>query len=599
MRVTPLLNYLVDMGRSIWLNQNCAFDGEIDTNGKETRQISYAMEDHPLNDAIGDSNIGYWSEENIESGREAKNYTDLSMVLGIAGHYLDFLGGSVTGYIAKGFKAASSYFLGKRDERQYDVIGRGANFNLPDDVISNPEESMKSHLFGDDFIENDLQRVKYGESLTAKLGKIATDTSVIKPIAYFMSEFLGDGIASAVRTIVDYPATLWWRIRMFASSLHANFATTVICTLPSLWIKSMFGSKGAKDKLNERLEELHSSSKKYFDMKYKDSSKVENSSRFGLYIQMLMDRMKSHWKGILNPQEALEEKIKSGAYTLTNEEERNAQPHKNIVRGFIDPNSESDQSEQRRASLTDFTGALSAAFGTLTMLTITPIKTLMLLFGVQKGLNFVNVIDTLRKVTHLGNYIWRFILVEMNASKDYKKLLDVVKPKNGNTESSDIVSEYYNAAKSRYSNAIFNGFGTCALTTLEMFTHMFRSRLPEATSPLVDALSRINASLILKFFSSRRQHLGRMTFIESLVKSKLEGQGKEAKDFIQALQTTNISKEEMQRILLEIKDRIHNRDVQENRVRTKPLENIFSAVSSWWDSVREKFEDVGVRAQAA
>lgn len=562
-------------GLPIWYDQNRTFDKEVDSKGKERMQISKAMEDVPFGDGL--DQFGTWSTANIEKSRQAKNCVDLSILFGIFGHYFDLVSGSGASILSKGLKAVSSLFYGQRDYVQYDVLGRGSNFNLPDSEIENQDEAIRKTGFADDFMENDRQRVKYGERLTAKLGKLSTQTAKIKPLIYFMSEFLGDGAGLAARILVDLPASLWWRARMLASTLHANFATTGFLDLPKLWIKSMFTDDGVKQ-FETKKNELHDLSSKYFANLSDGTSTPKTTSKLGLYVQMLFHRIKTHWDGMWDPGKLVEDKVKKGI----------------IGKGKL------SEAEQKRISFVNFTGAVNGLLGCLALITFGPIRAIMSIFGVQKCMSFVSTVDTARKLMHLVNYSGRFFKPEVDSSRDaYGRLANIVYPTGGESNANDLTVEYYHAAKARHNNALINGFGMLGLTLFETGLNIFRSRFSEGQSSVIDLVGRINNSLILKFFSNRRQHWGRMQFVESIVKSKLQAKGiqvTDKTDLLSEMQKINMTKPEMEKILTGLKQKMDNGDLQRSEWHTGPLGNGFAKVSNFWDGVRGKFEEIGIRA---
>ena len=540
-----------------WLNQNRVFDRQLDEDGMETLQRSYAFEDV----SIGDVKTGYWSVANIDFSRDAKNYCDLSILFTTVGSYFESIDSTTSRYLGRGLNALSGWFFGSRDDTQYRVLGRGAGHKLSDEERKNQELSVKKTLFDDDLKENEYQRVKYGEWLTAYLGRAASATAKIKPIAYFMGDLMGGGIGFAVRTLVDIPASLWWRVRMFAPALHANFATTMFWDLPTLGIKSIFSSEGKK-RLNEKLSEL-------------------NTLAGGSYFAMLKNRMKGHWEGIWNPEKAYDEKVKGGVLKERDELELGSTREERIK-------------EQRRYSCMDFTGPISAAFGVLTLGIFGPIRAVMTGFGIERGQSFVNTIFSLRKLTHLGNYAWRFIIPELKQSGVWKEYEKLVYPENGKSSANDLVKEYYYAAKSRHYNALFNGIGMIALNAVEPFLHMFSSRIPEGIKPFVNAFMRIDEAVILKFFSGRRTDWGRMKFVQSLVKSKLEEKGQKLTNLREQMQTIKMTNGEISRAATKVREKMLDRDSEENEARIIPIDQGARWVSNKWNKIKGMIQEVGV-----
>lgn len=309
---------------------------------------------------------------------------------------------------------------------------------------------------------------------------------------------------------------------MFGKSLHSNFVTTV-WDLTRLKFMSFFNDDSAKDYAN-KTKELGKKSNEYFIGKDKNYNYNSNSnSGLGTYVSMLTDRMSEHWQNIWDPKAALERKSRSkeegGFLERTNEAERKADKNKSFENGYVDPNSEHDQKEQRRLALVDFTGPICAGLGLVGTVLFDPLKIIWSAAGIERGAGLINALSASRKSFSLINYVFRFIMPELNAGKEYQKLEELMKKEGGPTKA---VAERYYALKSRHHNALI-GMAMAAGNICEPFLHLKRGVIGDSKfgNFLIDSVIKFNDTFFLRFFSKRREVQGRLEHLKVMAQEKL------------------------------------------------------------------------------
>ena len=497
-------------------NQNCIFD---------------KVKLPERSDALRGKN---WGRKNLEVGGRTANYEELAFGLGIIKNYFsscfDSVENPVLGFIVRALTGGGDFLEGQRDREMYgEAYGHGvdelakvnANELTSDQNVFNRFEKEEER-YGDDYAQNKRQEALYGERIVAKFGEWATQISKIKPVAHFISGILGDNWRTAVQTILDFPARMWWRLRFFTKALHGNFVTSV-WDLARFKFMSLFGSNAAAEKYTNKVQELGKMSGKYFENKYKVNKPGDVG--LSLYLRMLMDRMTEHWEAIWNPQAALERKSNSenGFLERTSEKEREVDSHKTFNNGFVDPNSENDKREQRRLALVDFTGPICAALGLIGTVVFDPLKIIWGVAGIEKGKGLINALSASRKSFSLINYIFRFIIPEMHEGAKYKELEKHMNSEEGPSEE---IKEKYYARKSRYHNALL-GIAVAVGNICEPLLHLKRGIIGDSKfgNFLIDTIIRFNDTFFLRFFSKRRETQGKEYDVEGLpvLSSKQEG----------------------------------------------------------------------------
>lgn len=484
----------MEIGHVIGLNFNRFWKGDWISPNKPIQQRSLAHgEDHLTPTKTK------WGVANAETGLVTTNLLDGAFALGILKNYFSsFLNPDGTNklidYFTRIISTISSLLEAKRDELMYRrVYGAGLehNFESPNEILDQ-ETTLTKVPYIDDCLENKRQELLYDEKVVSKLGKLATDSARVKPIAHFISGLVGDEYRKAVEALLDIPARFYWRTRFFGNSLHYNFTTT-LWDLFSLSVKSAF-SKPSRKKLSEKICELGNMSKEYFKGRYGNSFDTNNKRSLGLYFNMLLDRIKQHYRDFLNPRQALEEKKKSGLIKETD--------------AF-------DESNQRLISLADFSAPFCAGFGLLASAVFDPLKAAWGLLGIEKGKHLINALSTSRKSFQLLNYIPRFILFEGQQGAQYTKLQEDVM----NGTASEATKQLYYARKSRFINALL-GMVIAVGNIFEPFGHYFRDRFEDNRflNFLFDTFVKFNDDFFVRFFSKRRECQGRIAFIKSAVK---------------------------------------------------------------------------------
>ena len=491
-----------------------------------------------------------WAHINSKYGRTTTNYMELAFGLGVVKNYfasfLDPENNLFAGSIVKSLNALSGFFSGKRDEGMYDVYTWGQNSYkegyLIDEDLKDQTRAINRVGLMDDALENKRQEVLFGEKVIPKLWEWAGSTAKLKPIMSIVSGFLGNSYRTTIDTLLDFPARILWRARFFTSAFHGNFVTTAT-NLATSWTKSFFSNSG-KNEFNQVINDIKDKAIKYFEAKGKNKNEFQNKSAISLYAKMLKDRMGEHLNGFRNPEKVLKEKVDREFFKTTTEEERAKDPSKSLDQGYvaIDPEtgkvSKQDCAVQSRASFTDFTGPICAGLGLVGTVIFDPLKCIWGIAGIEKGKNLINALSASRKSFSLFNYLTRFILQEKEEGSHYKKMEELIK----NNPESEALSELYKARKERYRNGLL-GVALTVGNILEPYFHLRRSAFAENKffNFLFNNFVSFNDDFFLRFFSKRRECLGRIEHLRSMAQNILD------KDYITDEDYSEITNEQLNR----------------------------------------------------
>ncbi len=495
-----------------------------------------------------------WAKANIDSGRYTSDLLEVSFFVDIIKNYFNsFLNPQenvFVGAVTKTLNAVSGFFDGTRDKIMYeDVYAKGLDEvnkgKLSGEQIANQEESLGDDIFRDDMLENNLLQTNHNERIIHKFWTMATKMAGIKPYVSLVSGFLGDGLRNVVDTVLETPGRGLWRLRFFPGSLHANFVSTVWDLTRSKFL-SVFGNKEARAEFDKKCTEVGELSQKYFENKTKpkdesgDTTKREPNPTdekpgLGLYVKMLKDRMTGHWRGIWNPEEALQKKLDDGFLTPTSGAERKEDAGKTMGKGFVRVDeikgkdgkvykkiSESDIKHQRMFSISDFTGPICAGLGLVGSFVFDPLKVVWSVAGITTGKNLINALSASRKSFSLFNYIFRFINEEIAQGKQYSNLASAMNSKDGG-EPKKAVREMYYAMKSRYVNGLL-GMAVACGNIVEPFFHLFRSSFEEnkLANFLFGVYLKFNDNGLVRLFSKRRECMGRIEDLNALARQKMD-----------------------------------------------------------------------------
>lgn len=484
-----------------------------------------------------------WGGVNSEVGGRTANYEELAFGLGIVRNYFNSFfnpeENPIVGFIIRALTGSSDFLEGKRDQEMYgEVYGHGINEYGGRDIDEIRHELVNDDLRklsnrGDDLHQNKRQEALYGERIVSKFGEWATKFSIVKPIAHFISGALGNSWRMGIQTLLDFPAKTYWRIRFFTKALHSNFCTN-IWDLTKFKFLSLFGSSDASGKYENKAKEIGEMSNEYFRNKYKNDYKSESNPGLGLYRRMLKDRMTEHWQNIRDPKAALERKCKDKFLTRTDENKRKMDPGQTFENGYVDPNAEYDQKEQRRLAIMDFTGPICAALGLVGTVVFDPLKVLWGAAGLETGKNLVNALSSSRKSFSLINYIFRFIIPEMHSGAAYKNLDE--KYMNSEGIPKKAISELRYTRKSRYDNALI-GMAMAVGNICEPLLHLKRGIISDSKvgNFLIDTVIRFNDTFFLRFFSKRREVQGREEYLKAALEEKRGMKFVKDEDFVKAL----------------------------------------------------------------
>ena len=470
-----------------------------------------------------------WGLRNAKVGGETANGMELNFLIGIVRNYFNSFFSAeenpFIGFIVRALTGCSDGLEGKRDQGMYGIAyGHGLDefSDLSPEELKDENRNLsrfdkKEDRYGDDLFQNERQKALYGERIVSKSGEWATKTSKVKPVAYFVSGILGNSWRMGVQTVLDFPAKIWWRIRMFGKSIHGNFVTS-IWDLTKFKFLSVF-SRDASKKYNDKVQELGKMSNEYFKNKYGDKYTEQIDPGLGTYLKVPFDRLKEHWKNIWDPKAALEQKCKDGFLKSITEEERLADPSKTFSNGCVVLDSKDDQREQKRLAATDFTGPICATLGLIGTVIFDPLKVIWNTAGFESGKNLICALSASRKSFSLINYIFRFIIPEMNAGKECKKLKSLMEEEGPNKKA---VAERYYALKSRYHNAI-TGMAMAAGNICEPFLHLKRGIIGESRfgNFLIDSVIKFNDTFFLRFFCKRREVQGTLEHLKTITQKAL------------------------------------------------------------------------------
>ncbi len=488
-----------------------------------------------------------WGERNARVGGETSVGMELDFLLGTVKNYFtsffDLEESPVLGFVVRALTGSSDFLEGRRDQKMYsELYGHGV-----DELTSRSTEELKHEegiingfdkpedRYGDDLVQNERQKALYGERVVSKFGEWSTQLATVKPIAYFVSGILGNSWRTGTQTLLDLPARVWWRARMFGKSIHGNFVTSV-WDLTKFKFLSLFGNKEATGKFKAKANELGAASDEYFKNKYGDAYKEQANPGLGLYLKMPFDRLKEHWQNIWDPRAALEKKSdpKTGFLKRITKEERDTDPSKTFSNGYVVLDSVDDQREQKRLAATDFTGPVCAGLGLLGTVVADPLKILWGAAGFEKGKDVINALSASRKSFSLINYVFRFIIPEVSAGEEYKQLeKDYMNSPEGPNKA---IAELYYAKKSRYGNAMI-GMAMAAGNICEPLLHLKRGIIGDSKfgNFLVDTIIKFNDTSFLRFFSKRRETQGRLEYLRAGVQEKLGKEFATNAEYVDAL----------------------------------------------------------------
>lgn len=547
------------VGHIVNFNWNRFWPGDY-INGEACEQRNTCHGDDP----DLDSNAK-WGIVNSETGRATTNYLDIAFITGVIRNYFNsFLNPEdniVVNFIVKALSAASSTFEAKRDELMYKhIYGMGVENSLTPEEMNDHSEALHSNKipYLDDWLENKKQESQYGERVVAKLGEYATNAARVKPVAHFIGGWLGNQYRTAIETILDLPARFYWRTRFFSGALHANFCTTV-WDLITLKFKSLFSLGNTKELLNEKLQEVHQYSEDYFKNKYNGNYSTGGKSEIGLYLHMLKDRIKQHWKDIFRTKEVLKEKVDGGFIRTTEIPKKDSKESEKVP--------EISEATQFYQSITDFTAPFCAGLGLFATAVFDPLKTLWGVAGFERGKNLINTLSASRKTFQMINYFTRFAIPEYLDSLKFKDLEQAVK--NGTANASEKM--LYLARKERNANG-WLGMLMSAGNILEPMVHLLRPAPGESkfANFMIDNFIKFNDIALVRFFSVRRKTRGIIRFLKTLC--KLE----DKKDFAELGYTEEALKQEAAKFY-------NSTNLRNSGI----LENIFSPVSNMSDRVKE------------
>ena len=480
-----------------------------------------------------------WASANIKAGKETAAYVEISWLVDAVKNYfgcfLDPENNPLVSGITKILGACSGFLDGKRDQIIYrDIYARGltqvTEGNVTNRQILNQQATAEQVSFLDDFMENKLIDVKdehQNERLIPKFWQWATNAATIEPIVSLITPFLGTSWGNAVDSAIQIPGRGLWRLRFLPGALHSNFVSSVwdLCALKA---KSFF-STAAAQQYSKKVEQLQDMSHSYFENKYRGSYNIAGKNGLGLYVRMLTDRMKEHWDGMWNPEKALEQKVRDGFLKSTTQEERELNRDRTIDKGFVSVddngkiNSKADIHHQWRLSVTDFTGPICGVLGLVGTFIFDPLRIGWNLMGINKGKYLINALSASRKSFSLFNYLFRFINTEVEQGHKYKALESLMTPKDGQPPPNKALREMYYARKARYMNGIVArliSLGNIAEPVLHLLNPLFEES--KFGNFFFKMFVKFNDNGFLRLFSKRRECMGRIEEINSLLREKVQ-----------------------------------------------------------------------------
>ena len=469
-----------------------------------------------------------WAKKNAEVGGKTARYLELSFGLGIIKNYFNSFfnleENPILGFVVRAITGVGDFLEGKRDEEMFSIYGHGVDELSGKDSseLTNEDNALNKFGFVDDYLMNKRQEALYGETFVSKFAEWSAWAAKIKPIAHFVSGVLGNNWKAGVQTLLDLPARIYWRIRFFGKSLHGNFVTSIWELAKFKFLSSLLRSSDAAKNYANKVKELGNLSNEYFKGKNSEYKNVENPG-LSTYVNMLTDRMTEHWQNIWDPKAALERKCNDKFLQRTTEQERATDPSKTFENGYIDPNAKYDRKEQSRLAVVDFTGPICAALGLVGTVIFDPLKIIWGFAGFEKGKSLINALSASRKSFSLINYIFRFIIPEMNEGAKYK---DLEKHMNSESRPNKAISELYYASKSRYCNALI-GMAMAAGNIFEPLLHLKRGIVGDSKigNFLMDSFMRFNDTFFL-LFSKRREVQGRLEQVRVMAQEVAKRDGR-------------------------------------------------------------------------
>ena len=463
-----------------------------------------------------------WGIKNLETGTRTSNLLTFAFITGVIQKWIqNFQDGDnfLVKILNRLFLTASTVAEGERDKQMYEEIyAMGTERAWSPEEIRNQEELINSQkiIGSDDILENMREQELYGERVVAQTGLLATGAAKIKPvIAAISGLFLTSGQRNLLNTFIDIPARVYWRLRFFSSSLHANFSTTMF-DLGKFSFKSLFSANG-RTELKEHIKTMEENSREYFHHKYGVEGVPDGKKGLGLYFSMLVDRLKEHKRAKDNPEATLEEKREEGFLVKVNNEARKPNPDRTIDRGYADHKSKSDQAYQERVAIVDLTAPFCAALGLVGTLVFDPLKAMLSMFHVEKGQYLLSALASSRKSFQNLNYIFRFMKPEIDAGSSYKGLEKLVR----DGEASEAIKQLYASKKRRFVNG-WLGMIVAGANIFEPLGHLFHYAYEDNKlyKFLFDVLTQFNDDYFLRFFSVRRRCMGEEAFLRAYVEQK-------------------------------------------------------------------------------
>ena len=484
--------------------------------GEQLQRFGGRTESPEMTRALGGRR---WGEVNAEVGGETTLLEEGAFLLRFIPIYLESFFNLKDNLplrlISNLFTGGTDGLEGMRDQKMYgEAYGHGVDemseLNMDKDDLLDDSKAIGKLGYADDWLQNERERM-YGEDVVATVGAWSRQTAKVKPIAHFVSGFLGSSWRNLIQTGLDFFPRIWWRLRFLTVALHSNSVTSM-CDL----VKSPF--TGEFSNVSRKLGKM---ADQYFINKNGKKHKTDKNAGLVLYFSMYLDRMKDHCNAIIDPKAALLRKCKDGFLTRVTDAEREQDPNKSLAQGYVNPNSKEDQNEQRRLALTDFTGPICAIAGLLGTVVISPVKIILDLCGVEKGKNIWSALDASRKSFSLLNYVFRFVMDEYNQGNNYKDLEKYMK----NGKPNKAISELYHARLARRTNAVIGGI-MAATNIVEPLLWLGQSE-ENTDEPkgiwdfCFKSFLSFNNVFFLRFFSKRREVQGRLHQLQGIAKEAL------------------------------------------------------------------------------
>lgn len=488
-----------------------------------------------------------WGLVNIDAGGRSANLSTMAFFIGMIQKWVCNFQDPENNFFARWFDkllyTASSMLEGQRDSEMYqNIYGMGIGKDLTKEEIQDQNLTMRSGKvpYIDDWLENKNQESLYGEKLVPWFGELAHNAARIKPFSNGITGlFLGRELGRSIEVLLDLPARIYWRLRFYGTALHANFVMAA-WNLVKFRTLSFFNNP-AKTDFKKLVSDLGNKSGEYFKNKYPSdhSNLINGKTGLALYWSMLKDRMSEHWGGIskTGAKKILERKVEDkflvpiiGEIKEEDDAEqleksgllvRKKNPERTLSRGYADPNYKGDIAEQRRLSIVSFTAPIVATLGLISTVVFVPLKCVWGITGMEKFKYTVDVLASSGKSFQLFNYLFRFIIPEMQEGSGYKELESSATKENA----SEPLKQLYQARKMKYKNALL-GLMVTAGSLFEPFGHFFKQSFIDNKFYhfLFDTLIKFNDDFFLRFFSERRKCMGLETYLRSYVGAKKEEQ---------------------------------------------------------------------------